>query len=75
MEIMSSELGQFTGGIVGFLVLLIDIICIVEIVNSRKDLVKKLAWGALIFLFPILGALVYALFGRGNVNAGYQAIV
>ena len=59
-------------GIFGFIVLvlvllLIDLIIIFEIIQSRRKIVLKVVWSVLIFIFPIFGALIYYLFSNRNI--------
>ena len=55
------------GGILGFIVLVMDLIGIFEIIQSRRKLVSKVGWSVLIFIFPIFGALIYYLFSNRNI--------
>lgn len=48
--------------IFGVIHLILFLIVIFEILQSDRTIVKKLAWGALVFLFPILGLIIYFLF-------------
>jgi hypothetical protein len=52
------------GGLIGLVILILDIIVIVEIFKSSKDMVTKLLWTLLILLFPLVGLLIYYFFGR-----------
>ena len=55
--------------IVGLLILILDIYCIYLIVTGSGDTAKKLAWVIIILLLPLLGAILYLLFGRGSARA------
>ena len=55
--------GQTTGCI-GLFVLIVDILCIVQIVESAKSTLKKTLWIALVICFPALGALIWLLLGK-----------
>ena len=55
-----------SGSLIGLLLLILDIIAIVEIFKSSKDMVSKLLWTLLILMFPLLGVLIYYFFGRGK---------
>jgi len=53
-------------GLVGLLILIFDIWMIVDVVTSSMEPAKKLIWIIVILLFPLLGALIYYLVGRGK---------
>ncbi|KAJ3021084.1 hypothetical protein HKX48_009257 [Thoreauomyces humboldtii] len=53
-----------SGGVVGFLVLALDLVAIFEVLNSQRETLGKVGWALLIFCFPVLGLIVYFLFGR-----------
>ncbi len=55
--------GQTTGCI-GLFVLIVDILCIVQIVESAKSTLKKTLWIAFVVFCPVLGALVWLLLGK-----------
>ena len=47
----------------------------VEIVQSSRPVPHKLLWAVGVFIFPILGAIVYFLFSnRGAHRRGYETI-
>lgn len=54
----------FAYGCCGLVLLILDVIAIVEVVNSPWDTSKKILWILLILIFPILGLIIYYLFGR-----------
>ncbi|KAF9962265.1 hypothetical protein BGZ72_008400 [Mortierella alpina] len=65
----------YTGGFFGLVIFILDLIAIFEVVNSNRSVTSKLLWSLLIFLFPILGLIIYFLFGgREEHNSGYEAI-
>ncbi|MBI3897074.1 MAG: PLDc N-terminal domain-containing protein [Gammaproteobacteria bacterium] len=53
-------------GFFGLLVLIADIWAIVKIVQSRASTGKKVLWIVLIILLPILGLLLWWLFGPSD---------
>lgn len=55
--------GQTTGCI-GLFVLIVDILCIVQIVESSKSTLKKTLWIAFVVFCPVLGALIWLLLGK-----------
>ncbi|KAM3074146.1 hypothetical protein ACMFMG_003032 [Clarireedia jacksonii] len=66
------------GGVVGFIVLILDILVFIEVLKSNRPPSHKLLWCLVVFLFPILGLIVYWLFSnRAAHNSGsgsYEAI-
>ncbi len=51
-------------GCCGFIILILDIIALVEVVGSDRSTGDKLLWALLIIFFPVLGLILYYLFGR-----------
>lgn len=93
--------GPTGGGIVGFIVLVLDIIAwgmyspkigklgnlsssspnrtqlttpAVEIVKSNRDTVNKVIWALVVFLFPVVGMIIYYLFSNRKAHNTYEAI-
>ncbi|TGO27709.1 hypothetical protein BPAE_0038g00550 [Botrytis paeoniae] len=66
------------GGVIGFIVLILDIIVFIEVLKSNRPPSHKLLWCLVVFLFPILGLVVYWLFSNREAhNSGsgsYEAI-
>ncbi|KAF2664795.1 hypothetical protein BT63DRAFT_460284 [Microthyrium microscopicum] len=65
------------GGVVGFIVLILDIIVFIEVLQSNRPVVHKVLWCLLVFLFPIGGMIIYWLFSNRaahNRGGGYEAI-
>ncbi len=56
-------MGAF-GGIVGLIILVLDIIAIVDCVKSSMETGMKVLWIVLIILLPIIGLILYFLLGR-----------
>ena len=52
------------GGILGLLVLVLDIIAIVDVLNSSMDTGKKALWIILILVLPVIGMALYFLIGK-----------
>jgi hypothetical protein len=46
------------------LILIIDVIVIVDIVQSHKDNEKKILWVIAVIFLPILGPILYYLMGK-----------
>jgi hypothetical protein len=51
-------------GILGLIVLVLDIIAIVDALKSSMDTGKKVLWIVLIVLLPVIGLVLYYLLGR-----------
>ena len=49
------------------IVLVIDVIAIVDIVKSQKDLEKKVLWIIAVVFLPVLGPILYYLLGKKNL--------
>lgn len=47
-------------------ILIIDIIVIVDIVNSSKDTEKKVLWIIAVVFLPVLGPILYYLIGKNR---------
>ncbi|KAK4213009.1 hypothetical protein QBC37DRAFT_317036 [Rhypophila decipiens] len=65
------------GGILGLVVLIVDIIFFVEILKSNRAPSAKLLWSLLIFLFPVFGMIIYFLFSNRethNQGSGYEPL-
>lgn len=56
-------------GLIGVLILILDIVAIVSVVAGRGSLVHKLLWTLLILVLPLLGMLLYFLIGRSSADA------
>ncbi|EAQ87123.1 predicted protein [Chaetomium globosum CBS 148.51] len=65
------------GGLIGLVVLILDIIVFVEVLKSSRTPVQKLIWCLVVFLFPVIGMIVYYLFSnRSNYQrgSGYETL-
>lgn len=56
-------MGIEIGGIFGLVVLVLDVWAIVRTVDSHASTGSKVLWIVLILVLPILGLLLWALFG------------
>jgi hypothetical protein len=50
--------------LVGLVVLALDIIALIDIYKSSKETGKKVIWALVILFFPLVGMIVYYIFGR-----------
>ncbi|KAF1964671.1 hypothetical protein BU23DRAFT_436618, partial [Bimuria novae-zelandiae CBS 107.79] len=68
--------GPTGGGIAGFIILVLDIIAWVEIIQSNRPPLNKVIWCLVVFLFPLVGMLIYYLFSNraAHNSSGYEAI-
>jgi hypothetical protein len=53
-------------GLFGLIILVLDIWAIVRIIESGKSTGMKVFWIVLILVLPVLGLIVWFLFGRGD---------
>jgi hypothetical protein len=53
-------------GIVGLVVLVLDVIALVSLLKSSADGVTKILWALLIILLPVVGMILYFLMGPGR---------
>ena len=54
----------FEGGILGLIILALDIWAIVQIFQSGKTPGSKLFWVLIILLLPVIGLIIWLLAGR-----------
>ncbi len=52
------------GGLIGIVILILDIVAIVDIVKSAAETGKKVLWILLVVIFPIIGLVLYYLIGK-----------
>ncbi|USP78712.1 hypothetical protein yc1106_05986 [Curvularia clavata] len=62
------------GGIVGFIVLVLDIIAWIEIFKSNRPVPNKVIWALVVFLFPVVGMFIYYLFSNRHAHNTYEPI-
>jgi hypothetical protein len=51
-------------GLIGLVVLVLDIIAIVDVVKSSMDTGKKVLWILLVLILPVIGMILYFLLGK-----------
>ncbi len=60
-------MGIEIGGIGGLLILVLDVYAIVKLLSSNASTGSKVGWTVLILLLPLLGVILWFLFGpKGN---------
>lgn len=52
------------GGLLGLVILILDIIAIVDIIKSSADNGRKILWLLLVIFVPVLGMILYFLIGK-----------
>jgi len=59
------------GGIVGLIVLVLDVLVFIEVLKSHRPASHKILWCLIVFLFPIFGMIIYFLFSnREELRSG-----
>ena len=51
-------------GLLGLVVLVLDIIAILDVLKSSMDTTKKALWIVLILVLPVIGMVLYFLIGQ-----------
>jgi hypothetical protein len=51
------------------LVIILDIVAIVSVVNGHSSNERKVLWTVVILLLPLIGMVLYFLFGRSAADA------
>lgn len=51
-------------GILGLLILILDIIAIISILGAAKSVGWKVVWTLVVLLLPLLGMILYFLIGK-----------
>lgn len=51
-------------GLCSTIVVVLDIIALVQVVGSDRSTGDKLLWGFIIIVFPVLGCILYYMFGK-----------
>jgi hypothetical protein len=52
------------GGLIGLVILVLDIIAIIDVLKSASDTGKKVLWIILILVLPLIGMVLYFLMGK-----------
>ncbi len=52
------------GGLIGLVVLVLDIIAIINIVQSTMTTGNKVLWALLVVLLPVIGMVLYFVIGQ-----------
>jgi low temperature requirement protein LtrA len=64
-----------SGGVVGIVVVVLDIMAWMEILKSDRPPMSKLLWDLIVFLFPVVGVVMYHFSNRdSHRNDGYEPV-
>ena len=62
-------MGSTFNGLIGLIILALDIWAIINVLKSSAETGMKILWVLLIILLPVLGLIIWAIAGpRGNVR-------
>ncbi len=53
-------------GLVGLIVLILDIIALVSIIGAAKSVGWKVLWALVVLLLPLIGMILYFLIGKST---------
>lgn len=56
-------------GILGLIILALDLWAIISTINSHKSVGKKVLWCLVVIILPILGYLIWLFFGPRAIRA------
>ncbi len=57
------------GWLVGFIIFVLDVIVIGSVIMGRDTFLHKLVWTLVILIFPVIGLIIYFIFGRSPEDA------
>jgi hypothetical protein len=52
------------GGLIGLIILVLDIIAFIDILGGRGSAQHKLLWFLVVFFLPVLGMILYFVIGK-----------
>ncbi len=52
------------GRLIGLVILIVDIVVVIDILQSKKDNEKKILWIIAVVFLPVLGPLLYYVIGK-----------
>jgi Phospholipase_D-nuclease N-terminal len=53
----------YYSGFFGFIIFILDIVAIVHIISSHETVMSKVIWIIIVLLLPILGFIIWLIFG------------
>lgn len=61
--------GYLSYSVVGLIVLVLDIFAIASVLAGHSSTERKVLWTAVILILPVLGMILYYMFGRDTRDA------
>ena len=61
-------MGIEVGGIFGLIVLVLDLVAIINVLNSQAETGRQVLWVLLILFLPVIGFVLWLLMGPRRVN-------
>ena len=55
-------------GIIGILILVLDIVAIIDILGGSGSAQHKIIWFLVVFFLPVLGMILYFLIGKNHAT-------
>jgi hypothetical protein len=68
----SKSMGSTFNGLVGLIILALDIWAIINVLKSGAGLGAKILWILLILLLPVLGLIIWAIAGPRGGSSGFS---
>lgn len=59
--------GGFLEFLVGIFIFVLDVWAIIDIWGHTRAMSAKVIWTLVVLFFPVVGLIIYALFGRGRL--------
>jgi hypothetical protein len=56
-------MGVEVGGLLGLIILILDVYAIIKVIGSSASIGTKVLWVVLILLLPVVGLILWALLG------------
>ena len=50
--------------LIGLIIFIIDVVVVIDILKSNKDMEKKILWIIAVIFLPLLGPILYYVIGR-----------
>lgn len=50
--------------LIGLIILIIDVVVVIDILKSNKDMEKKVLWIIAVIFLPLLGPILYYVIGK-----------
>lgn len=59
-------------GLIGLIILILDIYAIVNVIQSNNGILSKIIWTIVILILPVLGFILWLIFGPRAVGKRYR---